>query len=80
MFVRPYSYWIGTNVPQVLRLDDSGYRRLRKRCCGSKKVLRLRFVNVALEHFVYLGVAESESLRFNDSICIGEVRHKVMQL
>ena len=64
---------------QVLRLDDSSHRRLRKRCCGAEKIFGLRFVDVALEQFVYLRVAESESFRFNDSIYISEVRHKVKQ-
>lgn len=63
----------------MLRLNDSGHRRLRERCCGCEKVFGLRFVDVAPEQFVYPRVAESESFRFDNSIYIGKVTHKIRQ-
>ena len=52
---------MGITLLQVLRLDDSSHRRLRKSRGGDEKIFGLRFVDVALEQFVYLRVAESEA-------------------
>ena len=44
-----------------------------------RKLFGLHFVDVALEQFVYLRVAESESFQFDNSIYIGEIRHRIRQ-
>ena len=53
-FETSYSYKMGINLLQVLCLDDSSHRRLRKSRSGDEKIFGLHFVDVALEQFVYL--------------------------
>ena len=70
---------MGISLLQLLCLYDSSHRRLRKRGCGVKKIFGFRFVNVTLDQFVYLRVAESQSFQFNNSIYMDEVRPRARQ-
>ena len=59
---------MGNNLLQILRLDDSSHPHLRKKRSGVEKIFGLRFIDVAIEQFVYLRITESQSFRLNNSI------------